>query len=41
MSNDYGLDLAMDKRFERFSMGVETYYKRNILTADPNEFDKA
>lgn len=35
-----GLDLFINKRWDLISASVETNYKRNILVADPNEFDK-
>jgi len=38
--SNVGLDLFADKRWERFSMSVEANYKRNLLIADPTEFDK-
>lgn len=38
---DAGLDLFLDKRFNRLSLGLETKYKRNILVDDPTLFDKS
>ncbi len=37
--NDLGLDFFVDKRMDRFSFGVETQYKRNLLAYDSLGFD--
>lgn len=36
---DVGADLFIDKRFDQFSLGVEAYFKKNIITSDSEEFD--
>lgn len=38
-SNDLGLSFSMDKRFNSFSIGLESDYKKNLLSESPEGFD--
>jgi LPS-assembly protein len=40
-SNDLGLNFSMDKRFNSFSIGLESDYKKNLLESDPEVFDSS
>lgn len=39
-TTDVGADIFIDQRFDTFSMGIETSYKKNILARDTLKFDK-
>ena len=38
---DLGASFFIDKRFENFSLSLSTDYRRNVLVADPNDFDRS
>ncbi len=40
-SNDLGGDFFLDKRFDKFSIGIEGSLKKNTLVANPTAFDKS
>ena len=35
-----GLDFFWDQRFSEFNIGLETNYRRNLLTSDPEDVDE-
>lgn len=39
-SSDVGIEGHIEKRYERFELGLETQIKRNLLVDDPEAFDK-
>lgn len=38
---DIGASFFIEKRFQNFSLGLSSDYKRNLLIADPNDYDRS
>ena len=40
-SNDMGMDFSLGKRFDTYSLSLESHYKRNLLDSNPLGFDSS